>query len=613
MTIVAAVVMLGVLIFVHELGHFLVAKRSGVGVLKFSLGFGPKLVGVKRGETEYLLSALPLGGYVKMIGEDPGDESPEAADPQRSFSRKSVGTRAGIILAGPLANLLLPVVIFWGVFAFAGQPYFLPILGTPEPGSPAAQAGLLPGDRVTALDGRPIERWDEIEAAVQGSSGRPLTLTMGRDGRTFDVRLAPRTVMTRDIFGQETPTWDLGLHALISTRIGQVLPGHVAEQAGLRSLVFVEIDKNAQGTLKANRQLFHCRDAEVLGDITELSPDDVMDSAGIRPGQVALVSAGPPCQSFSTAGRRGSITDPRGSLFNHFVEMVGAIQPRFFVFENVRGILSAALRHRPLHLRGQGHPPLDDDEELGSVLRKVILPSLRERLGYEVVYALVNAADYGVPQVRWRALFLGSRDKELGSSKWSLEGEEMPLADLMPPTHAGKPGGGQRQWLTLGDALRDLAEDEPDFIPYSPSREAVLRLVPPGKNWRYLRDTCGHDYLKKVMGGAYDASGGKVGFWRRLTFDKPCPTVPASPIQKGTCLCHPEETRPLSVGEYARIQQFPDDYVFKGATAAKYTQIGNAVPVGLGRAVGEAVVRLIARTKEAGSERVTHATAAATG
>jgi len=235
MTIVAAVVMLGVLIFVHELGHFLVAKRSGVGVLKFSLGFGPKLVGVKRGETEYLLSALPLGGYVKMIGEDPGDESPEAADPHRSFSRKSVGTRAGIILAGPLANLLLPVVIFWGVFAFAGQPYFLPILGTPEPGSPAAQAGLLPGDRVTALDGRPIERWDEIEAAVQGSSGRPLTLTMGRDGRTFDVRLAPRTVMTRDIFGQETPTWDLGLHALISTRIGQVLPGHVAEQAGLRS------------------------------------------------------------------------------------------------------------------------------------------------------------------------------------------------------------------------------------------------------------------------------------------------------------------------------------------------------------------------------------------
>src|SRR5512144_1187598 len=111
-TVVTFIIVLGVLIFVHELGHFLVAKRSGVGVLKFSLGFGPKVVGVKRGDTEYLISALPLGGYVKMIGEDPGDESPEAADPERSFSRKSVGTRARIILAGPLANLLFPVLIF---------------------------------------------------------------------------------------------------------------------------------------------------------------------------------------------------------------------------------------------------------------------------------------------------------------------------------------------------------------------------------------------------------------------------------------------------------------------------------------------------------------------
>ena len=235
MTILAAVVVLGVLIFVHELGHFLVAKRSGVGVLKFSLGFGPKLVGVKRGETEYLVSALPLGGYVKMIGEDPSDESAEAADPARSFSRKTVGTRAMIILAGPLANLLLPVVIFWGVFTLVGQPYFLPIIGTPEKDSPAALAGLLPGDRVEALDGARIERWNEVEAAVQESSGRPLSLTVKREDRTFAVRLEPRAVATRDLFGQETKMWDLGLHPLLSTVIGQILPGHVAEQAGLKS------------------------------------------------------------------------------------------------------------------------------------------------------------------------------------------------------------------------------------------------------------------------------------------------------------------------------------------------------------------------------------------
>ena len=235
MTILAAIVMLGILIFVHELGHFLVAKRSGVGVLKFSLGFGPKLVGVKRGETEYLLSAFPLGGYVKMIGEDPADASVEAADPARSFSQKSVATRARIILAGPAANLLLPVLIFWGVFAIVGQPYFPPIVGAPDAGSPAAQAGLLPGDRVQALNGVPIERWTDVDAAVQASAGTPLTFTLMRDGRAFDVRLTPRAVVTPDIFGQDTQTWDLGLHPLLSTRIGQVLPGHVAEQAGLRS------------------------------------------------------------------------------------------------------------------------------------------------------------------------------------------------------------------------------------------------------------------------------------------------------------------------------------------------------------------------------------------
>ena len=233
-TIVAAVVVLGALIFFHELGHFLVAKRAKVGVLKFSLGFGPKLVGVKRGETEYLLSALPLGGYVKMIGEDPGDESPEAADPTRSFSKKSVGTRSLIILAGPLANLILPVLIFWGIFMFVGQSYFLPVAGSPEKDSPAALAGMTAGDRIQAIDGAPVQRWDEVETALRASGGRPLTLSILRDGRTADVRVEPRTEKTRDIFGQEIEVWDLGLRPLVSTRIGQVLPGQVAQQAGIR-------------------------------------------------------------------------------------------------------------------------------------------------------------------------------------------------------------------------------------------------------------------------------------------------------------------------------------------------------------------------------------------
>lgn len=235
MTILAAVVVLGVLIFFHELGHFLVAKRAGVGVLKFSLGFGPKIAGVKRGETEYLLSALPLGGYVKMIGEDPGDETPEAQDPERSFSQKHVGIRSLIILAGPLANLLLPVVIFWGIFMVVGQAYFLPVLGSPEKDSPAAKAGILAGDRVQKLDGQPIQRWDEVEAAIRNSGGKSLALAFAREGRTFEATLTPRALTTRDIFGQDVEVWDLGLRLLMPSKIGQVLPGQPAQEAGLKS------------------------------------------------------------------------------------------------------------------------------------------------------------------------------------------------------------------------------------------------------------------------------------------------------------------------------------------------------------------------------------------
>jgi regulator of sigma E protease len=229
------IVPLGILVFVHELGHFLLAKWAGVGVLKFSLGFGPKLVGVKKGETEYLISALPLGGYVKMIGEDPSDESPEAADPARSFSQKRVSIRSLIILAGPVANFLLPVLIFWGIFTFVGQAYLLPVVGSPEKGSPAAREGVLAGDRMQALDGQRIERWDEVEAAVRASSGRPMALTILRDGKPLEVSLKPEVRRTLDIFGQEIELWDLCLHPFRPARIGDLQPGMPAQQAGLRT------------------------------------------------------------------------------------------------------------------------------------------------------------------------------------------------------------------------------------------------------------------------------------------------------------------------------------------------------------------------------------------
>ena len=356
------------------------------------------------------------------------------------------------------------------------------------------------------------------------------------------------------------------------------------ERAGFTTLAAVERDRYARKTLEANREHFRFPDFTLFEDVNDLTGEDLLSAAGARRGGLDLLSGGPPCQPFSTAGHRQSIIDPRGSLFGRYLQIVGELQPRFFILENVRGILSAALRHRPLTRRGNGHPPLAPDEQLGSLLYETILPTIREGLGYQVAYGLVNAADYGVPQVRQRVIFIGSRDHELAETGCDPE-----IDELMPHTHARLPTGGLSAWRTLGDALDGLEELEPEASRYSPQRAAVLAHVPAGKNWRYIRDNFGDDYLRAVMGGAYASSGGRVGFWRRLSFGDPCPTLPASPAQKATCLCHPVETRPLSVKEYARVQQFPDEYTFAGPTAAKYVQIGNAVPVGLAEAAGVAV------------------------
>ena len=357
------------------------------------------------------------------------------------------------------------------------------------------------------------------------------------------------------------------------------------EYSGFTTLVAVEKDTYARWTLDSNRGHFQFPDFELLEDASDVTGEDLLTAAGVRRGELDLLSGGPPCQSFSTAGHRKSMADPRGSLLGRFIQLVDEVQPRFFILENVRGVLSAALSHRPLARRGPGHPPLSSDEQAGGLLRRIILPSIKVRLGYQVSHGLINAADYGVPQVRQRVIFIGSRDHELADGS-----DEPDLGQLVRATHAKQPSGGLSAWRTLGDALQGLPRSDSERVEYSPARGAVLQRVPEGRNWRYLRDNFGEDYLKSVMGGAYSSSGGRVGFWRRLRFDKPCPTVVASPVQKATSLCHPTETRPLSVREYARVQQFPDDYSFVGSTSSKYTQIGNAVPVGLAQAIGNAVV-----------------------
>jgi regulator of sigma E protease len=244
-TVVSFIVILGLLIFVHELGHFLVAKRAGVGVLKFSLGFGRRLFGFRRGETEYLVSAIPLGGYVKMVGEDPRevvidstgrafDGTGQPLDLNKSFAHKSVWARMGIVLAGPAANFLLAVLLFWGVFALVGRPVFPPVAGKPEPDSAAAAAGVRPGDRVMAVMGSPVRTWEEVEAAIQASRGNPVRLSIERDGVRHDITVTPRRKTFTDLLGDEHEVWAIGVGPLLSTTVGRVMEGFPAAAVGIR-------------------------------------------------------------------------------------------------------------------------------------------------------------------------------------------------------------------------------------------------------------------------------------------------------------------------------------------------------------------------------------------
>lgn len=200
--VLAAVVVLGFLIVVHEFGHFIVAKRSGVGVLKFSVGFGPRLFGRTVNGTEYVLSAIPLGGYVKMVGEDP--DSTEAVDPRISFSHQSVWKRVAIVTAGPIFNLLFAFVAFTLVLAIYGQrvPSDIAKVGGVMSAMPAAQAGLQVGDVVTAVDGKPIASWDELSNAIRASEGHTVTMTVQRSGDTLNIEITPQAKEDKTIYGE---------------------------------------------------------------------------------------------------------------------------------------------------------------------------------------------------------------------------------------------------------------------------------------------------------------------------------------------------------------------------------------------------------------------------
>lgn len=203
-SLISFIIVLGVLVFVHEFGHFLFAKLFGVRVLKFSLGFGNRIIGRKWGETEYLISAFPLGGYVKMFGEHPGERI-EPAEQARSFSHKAVWQRFGIVAGGPVFNLIFAVVLFFGMFFIAGLPEPLDTtrIGQVAPDSAAESAGIRPGDTIISINGREITSWMEISDLIRESGGREVELLIDREGEQLVIRAQPAMEKTRNIFGEE--------------------------------------------------------------------------------------------------------------------------------------------------------------------------------------------------------------------------------------------------------------------------------------------------------------------------------------------------------------------------------------------------------------------------
>ena len=343
------------------------------------------------------------------------------------------------------------------------------------------------------------------------------------------------------------------------------------------------------GRLAASLKVFE-------GDIRDLSPADILDAVRLERGEIDLLVGGPPCQSFSTAGRRGTVQDPRGTLLWEFLRFVDALRPRFFLMENVRGLMSAALRHRPIAERPErGGVPYSADEEPGSVVRLFAsdLASLRDE-AYQLDVFEVNAVNYGAPQLRERVLFIGNRFNHQVDLPSPTHGPSPTSEELSLPGFSG--AATRLPWRTLGEALKGLNDPVPTVLDFSPRKKHFLAMVPPGANWRSLPEPI----QKESMGRAWHAKGGRSGWWRRLSFDLPSPTLVTMPNHASTSLCHPTDTRALSIREYARIQEFPDDWEFCGKLSEQYAQVGNAVPTRLGQVAGNAIADALSAIEQTG-------------
>lgn len=301
------------------------------------------------------------------------------------------------------------------------------------------------------------------------------------------------------------------------------------EKAGFDTIALIEFDKNAAQTLKTNRPKWNV----ICDDIANITPLNLTEEFNLSVGELDLLSGGAPCQAFSYAGKRLGLEDARGTLFYHYAVFLQKLQPKTFLFENVRGLLT--------HDKGRTY--------------KTMLNVFADS-GYTIQKQVLNAWDYGNAQKRERLITIGIRNDLVG--KISIE---------FPKPHAYKP--------ILRDVLQNVPKSE--GTQYSEYKRSLFELVPPGGYWRDIPE----DIAKAYMKSCWNMEGGRTGILRRMSMDEPSLTVLTSPTQKQTERCHPLEPRPFTVRENARIQSFPDEWKFCGNVGSQYKQVGNAVPVNL--------------------------------
>jgi DNA (cytosine-5)-methyltransferase 1 len=317
----------------------------------------------------------------------------------------------------------------------------------------------------------------------------------------------------------------------------------------------------------------------VCCDINDVTPAELLGKAGLKPGKLDVLIGGPPCQPFSTAGKRKGFNDLRSSPIIAFLAAIKEMQPRVFVMEEVTGLLSSRLEHVPGIDRDDDN--LTAEQEHGSAFRWLV--SQMDQTGYDYCYSILNAADFGAPQTRNRIVFIGIK-RGIATLPQPTHGDDRE-PDLFSNNAKLKP------WTTFWEATANM-KDPGACGKYAKGLVPRMMQVPPGGYWRHLP----RKDIAEAMGGAADAVGGKMGFYRRLAWDEPSPTVVTSPAQKGTVFGHPYERRPLSVAEFKRLQGFPDSWQIPGAAAVQYKLIGNAVSVHLSSSIARHVAKLLQGT-----------------